>query len=135
MRLGPRLAIEARACGCKPSVSINDYAAAQHDYQNFYNTEIQERSQLSYPPFSHFVKISSVGRTGEKNRKNLEKLADKLRQRYPEIKVLGPAPSLVESVRDKYRWQLLVATNQIPREFLKGLPAYYSLDIDPLDLF
>jgi primosomal protein N' (replication factor Y) len=60
------------------------------DYDRFYATEIAERKELFYPPFSHLARLilSTRGRGWQKDGE--ERLLSLLHQF--EVEILGPAP-------------------------------------------
>jgi primosomal protein N' (replication factor Y) len=83
--------------------------AKTHDYEKFFKTEIHDRRQLSYPPFSRIINILFKGPDELK----IEQAALKFRQFFDKIegcKILGPAPAHLEKIQGNYRWQILFMT-------------------------
>jgi len=79
----------------------------KHDYEGFYQFEIQNRKQFAYPPFSRLMSILFK----HKENSIAEEAANHfLHSLTPEIQrtVLGPAQPLVNRVRNKYIWELCV---------------------------
>ncbi len=98
--------------------------AKEHDYHNFYQEEINHREQLGYPPYSELVRIGFTGLNHQKVStaahqfyrivKSIQQtLADSNNPAYY-IEVLGPGPTLIPKVQNKFRWQLLMKSNHQP---------------------
>ncbi|ADL51616.1 primosomal protein N' [Clostridium cellulovorans] len=91
--------------------SYSIIAASNHDYEGFYQEEINLRKTMNYPPFSKvflinisskdealLIKIShSIGQEVK------EKLKD-----YEKIEILGPCPCTIGKVKENYRWQIIL---------------------------
>lgn len=119
----------------------------EHDYFGFYQFEISNRKQFSYPPFSRLIRILCKHKENE----IAEKAANFfLKSLTPEMQrtVLGPAQPIVNRVRNKFIWELYVKIStqsnqlQIAKKQLShyiGLlqihPSYKTvqiiIDIDP----
>jgi primosomal protein N' (replication factor Y) (superfamily II helicase) len=91
-----------------------------HDYKKFFAKEIEFRRALGYPPFGKLVNLRLDGPKPENVEAKARALASKIRAlqsgnpKYREhIEILGPAPSPIEKLRNRYRWQLLLKGNQI----------------------
>lgn len=96
--------------------------AKNHDYHGFYQAEILRRKELRYPPFSELVKIGFSGLNLEvvnQASQNFSKILRNLQQLIAEdlngassfLEILGPAPALIPKIQDKYRWQMLIKSN------------------------
>lgn len=85
--------------------------AKEHDYKGFYKTEINERKMMWYPPFSIIIAVLFSGdneeNVGEASRFFLKSMGD-LSEIPQNIQVLGPIPSALSKIKNKYRWQLLI---------------------------
>jgi primosomal protein N' (replication factor Y) len=78
-----------------------------HDYTGFYNFEIQNRKQFSYPPFSRLMSILFK----HVDNATAEEAANHfLHTLTPAIQktILGPAQPLINRIRNKYIWELCV---------------------------
>lgn len=85
--------------------------AKAHDYKTFYETEIQMRKALWYPPFSDIVSILFAGssealvpqaaRFFAKQLQGVKKLPQK-------SQVLGPVPASISRIKNKFRWRILI---------------------------
>lgn len=121
--------------------------ARRHDFQGFYQAEMEFRAQLNYPPLSHIALLTLKGRNEEKVKFSIDHLKRELDQKlvgFKDIIVAGPAPAPLLKAETFYRYQIMLRTRQISRlsELLSGmrdqwvLPEDISLvlDIDPGDL-
>ena len=88
-----------------------EYSKMQ-DYNLFYNTEIELRKQLKYPPFCDIILIDMSA----KNLAELKKVAKELHS-YLKNRVINerfglllysPVPSPVEKIKDRYRWRMII---------------------------
>ena len=122
-----------------------------HDYKNFFAKEIEFRRALGYPPFGKLVNLRLDGPKSENVEAKARALASKIRAlqsgnpKYREhIEILGPAPSPIEKLRNRYRWQLLLKGNQIgplialaniARETFTGARnVRLHIDVDPYNM-
>lgn len=87
--------------------------ARNHDYVSFYNREIRERQELAYPPFTRIINIL-ISATNESQ---VITVAEELNQAirsiaHPSISdVLGPAPAPISKIKGKYRWQIMIKSD------------------------
>ncbi|MCD6535286.1 MAG: primosomal protein N' [Deltaproteobacteria bacterium] len=130
--------------------------AAAHDYVSFYNQELESRRELGFPPFSYLANLRAVGPDEERVREflkavkelGLELLGQKstgLHDAPPPIVLLGPVPSAIVKVQNRYRWNLLIKATQrtLLHNFLRQWrqqlsappPLSWRLDIDPQSFF
>jgi len=89
--------------------------AQNHDYLGFYDNEIQNRKSLGYPPFAQLIKLLYNNVSEEKAKVEAKKTFDKLEKRFtdPNIEIIGPSPSFLPKVANKYRWQIIIKQNKI----------------------
>ena len=88
-----------------------EYSKIQ-DYNLFYNTEIELRKQLKYPPFCDIILID----ISAKNLKELQKVSKDLhlylKQRVINEKfgllLYSPVPSPIDKIKDRYRWRMII---------------------------
>ena len=104
--------------------------ATHHDYAAFAEGELSRRRELGYPPFSRLVQIRCEGERPEATARIAHELAEQARTSGKNtVAVLGPAPSPIERLRRRYRWQLLLRSTsgsaarraaQVAREALRA---------------
>ncbi len=121
--------------------------AKAQDYDSFIKDELASRKQFDYPPFSQLIRILASSEDQLLLQSYLERLAEELANYLEEIesiKILGPAPCLIERIKGLYREQLIIK-NQMGEigleaiaSFLRGRKANedvrLSIDVDPVDL-
>ncbi|HEY9786336.1 MAG TPA: primosomal protein N' [Candidatus Obscuribacterales bacterium] len=124
--------------------------AKNHDFAQFMTSEIESRKAFQYPPFSQLIRIVVAGNDPVETESECERLAEEI-GRYLEdesalgdIKILGPAPCLIERLRGKYRFHLLIknmagdAGRAFLSTFLRRKRTAHGLtmavDIDAIDL-
>ena len=79
------------------------------NYDLFYNTEIELRKQLKYPPFCDIILIRFSGKKEDeiKNVSNyMFKLLKQNLQKY-EINVFQPMPAPIDKIQNKIRWRII----------------------------
>ena len=123
----------------------------EHDYKKFFAKEIEFRRALGYPPFGKLVNLRLDGPNPEYMEARAQALLKKIRtiqsgnSKYREhIEILGPAPSPIEKLRSRYRWQLLLKGKQIGpliglatavREtFTRSRDVRLHIDVDPYNM-
>ena len=108
--------------------------AARQDYQSFYNTEIEIRKGMLYPPFVTMCLVGFVSDSARKSQNAstqfMREMTSLLRERYPDIplRILGPAPASVFKVAGKYRYKLILKcrNDKYFREMLSTLLSEFS---------
>jgi primosomal protein N' (replication factor Y) len=116
--------------------------AAKHDYEKFYNEEIDSRKELLLPPFVSMVKVTVRARNDEVAQKSAAELAETIRAEDREALVGGPAPAPISRVRGYFRYNIILKGNDKPAMcalIRKGLAAYrkphgvlVAVDVDPI---
>ncbi len=121
--------------------------ARRHDYETFYQKELAIRQRPAFPPFVRLACYRVSGEIEYEVRKTAENLAAAARSFAAKgqvvLEVLGPAPSPLEKIKDKYRWQILLKSPQAntfqilgreisdSRSTMAVGKAHIALDLDP----
>ena len=88
-----------------------EYSKLQ-DYDLFYNTEIELRKQLKYPPFCDIILIDMSAKNLAELKKVAKDLHTYLKNRVINEKfgllLYSPVPSPVEKIKDRYRWRMII---------------------------
>ncbi|SDC57735.1 MULTISPECIES: primosomal protein N' [unclassified Candidatus Frackibacter] len=91
--------------------------AKEHDYEAFYELEINFRRELRYPPLSHLINLIIKGEEEVAVSKIANQLGVVLEQKIKEdnfkIDVLGPVPAPLSKLRGEYRWQIILKGDNI----------------------
>jgi primosomal protein N' (replication factor Y) len=87
--------------------------AVTHDYERFATEEIRGRTHPVYPPFIRLANVVFSGPSESDVAKLTEDGAEWLRQLVmqrglPGVSVIGPAPCPVERIKNRFRWHVLV---------------------------
>jgi primosomal protein N' (replication factor Y) len=78
-----------------------------HDYEGFYDHEIQERIDFKYPPFYKLIRLILRDESEDKVHKAAHALADSLRDIFG-FRVLGPEAPAVARIRGRYVMHILL---------------------------
>lgn len=143
------------------SYNIDDFsilAACKQDYVSFYNQEIMIREEMGYPPFTNIalVVISSTNdKIAQENTKTIKEVIYKNFENdginKEQYEVLGPLKPPISKIKNKYRWRLVLKSNDIDilikvlketaDEFNKAnkvknknMIVELSIDIDPFNM-
>jgi primosomal protein N' (replication factor Y) len=95
----------------------------QHDYEAFYRAELAQRAAVAYPPLGRLVHVLVSGPEEAETLAVAERLAEQARDAVgatgeaPSLgfEVLGPGPSPIARLRDRFRFQLLLKGNDEKR--------------------
>lgn len=112
-------------------------SASRHEFDAFIETELSDRKELWYPPYSFILKLTCKRKTTAGVRKAAHRLAEHIRESFPDtVHVRGPAPAWRERIGPYYYWHLIVtsADREQLLAIIRDLPANWRADIDPVDL-
>ena len=112
-----------------PKNFVIEYAKEQ-DYKVFYDTEIELRKQLKYPPFCDIIMLG-ITSASEVECKNVANLLYKIliKNKLNNMLVFKPVPSPISKIKNKYRWRIIIKTkltNNIINTLNLVLEEYYS---------
>ncbi|HPF05370.1 MAG TPA: primosomal protein N' [Spirochaetota bacterium] len=125
---------------------IYDYLK-KHDYTGFYNSELNIRRMLDYPPFSRLARIVFRG----KDENEVSAAASGLGSSIDDIIVsekmqvakLGPAQAPFARIGGNYRYHLILKGRRLDElqqlirksmEIYRSKSVYAEIDIDPVDM-
>lgn len=111
-------------------------AASRHDYEAFYDEEIDFREQFGFPPFARLARY--LYRHDQERAAAIEAemmaraVARHARSTGAELEILGPTPAFAARLRGKYQWQLVLRSHDLDA-LLDDLPVRpgWIVDIDP----
>jgi primosomal protein N' (replication factor Y) len=90
--------------------------ARHHDFEGFYEQEIEWRRKMGQPPFTHFVLITVRSPHEERARFSTETLHRRLKDVLPSNVTLGePAPAPIEKSHGNFRHHIAIRTQAILR--------------------
>ncbi|WCK53039.1 primosomal protein N' [Aneurinibacillus sp. Ricciae_BoGa-3] len=119
--------------------------ASKHDFNGFFNEEINQRYQKNYPPFCRLVLFTFAHESVPLVIKTAEWFAGRLRGIIPPgAFLLGPVASPISRIKDRYRFQCMIKYKNDPhvisrihtlvREFeeeRKKTGLALTVDVDP----
>ncbi len=119
--------------------------ARHHDFEGFWQQEIEFRQKWDFPPFTHMALITIRSANQTKASFSAETLGRRLKEVLPPTTLLGePAPAPLEKARGEFRFQIMlrakaiVALSRRLREVLDKLTfpedVIVTVDIDPYQL-
>ena len=82
--------------------------AKEQDYTKFYNTEINLREKLNYPPFCDII-VSVISGADEEMVKNESKQLYQLFKQH--FNPFAPVPAPITKINNEYRWRILIKDN------------------------
>jgi primosomal protein N' (replication factor Y) len=85
----------------------------QHDYKGLYQTEIVNRKEFFYPPYSRIVLLTLKHKDKTIVANAADKLAALLRQDLKEY-IVGPAAPVINRIRNQYLMEILI---KLPKEY------------------
>ncbi len=133
--------------------------ARRHDFQGFYDQELEFREQLKYPPAGRVALLTLKGRSEDKVkfsaehvRRELDKLVappaapgGEAAAAIKDLIIAGPAPAPLLKAETYYRYQLMLRTRSMSKlshalaKMVAGLTlpdeVTMAVDIDPVNLF
>lgn len=120
--------------------------AKEQDYISFYKNEVIYRQRMGYPPFCDIVYILVAGEDEKEAEAEIINIGEFLKEKQKEssdiIEILGPAPSPIHKIKNKFRYRILLKVKKSERihssleEICKaheksGMKNNLSIDINP----
>ena len=118
--------------------------ARKQNYEMFYETEIELRKQLKYPPFCDIIVIGFNSLKENEIKEESNSIYEKLKSRLgQEFKVFAPMPSPIDKIQNRYRWRIIIKGNMneeanallneiLKEEYEKDLKTTrISIDVNP----
>jgi primosomal protein N' (replication factor Y) len=121
--------------------------ARRHDFEGFYEQEMEFREQLKYPPVGRIALLTLKGRNEEKVKFSADYLKHELEKAVGDIKDLvlaGPAPAPLLRAETYYRYQIMLRAQRMSalsqrlalliRSLTLPEDVTLAVDIDPVNL-
>ena len=119
----------------------------RHDYEGFFEAEMEFREQLRYPPFTRAAMLTLRGRSEEKvsfSAEHVKRQIEPLCKSMDDLQISGPAPAPLLRAETFYRYQLMLRTgrmSELSRQLAEiatrlSFPddVTLTIDIDPVNL-
>jgi len=115
------------------------------DYASFLNENLKLRKELNLFPFCKVCLLKVSGFNNDSTEKTAEKLSEYIKPLCVKSKwkLIGPAPSIIQKIGKKFRWQILIYGPEktelpIPQEkYLWNLipkNVFLTIDINPVEI-
>ncbi|MFA7466621.1 MAG: primosomal protein N' [Parcubacteria group bacterium] len=116
--------------------------ASERNYEKFYEAEIKERKNLSYPPFSKLIKLTFQDHSRSKTEKEADTIYKKLEEgnKSKSAQIYPPQEPLGKKLRGRYRRQIIIkikkgkSFHEELRKILERLGNGWMIDADPASL-
>lgn len=108
-------------------------AAANHDYQGFYEREITLRKELKQPPFARLIKLTIKDLANDKALHRTLKIFHELEAMNDDRHEINYFPALIPRLHNQYRWHVLLSGPD-PAHILRKAKDLegVAVDVDPL---
>ncbi len=86
------------------------------DYASMYESEIREREQYAYPPFTRLIRLTVKAKELSLRNEAADRLGQLLRQQLGDFRILGPEPPGIDKVRNYFLSNILIKLerNKLP---------------------
>ena len=119
--------------------------ARRGDFEGFIEDELEQRSDLGYPPFRSLIRQVFLGPNPEKVTFYAKQWVKKVREVLDEsVEIRGPVPAPLEKIKDQYRFHVWfffprgkpVATElfRLRKDFALEKDVRDFIDVDPVSL-
>ena len=102
----------------------------EQDYDKFYETEIELRKELKYPPFCDIILFGINSTDKDEIKKASEKLYRILKKYGQEqLQIMPPLPAPIDRIKYRYRWRIIAKcklNNKIIGIINESLEEYYK---------
>ncbi|GAB3793728.1 primosomal protein N' [Virgibacillus kimchii] len=111
--------------------------ASQYNFQAFFNREMAVRKTFQYPPYVFLALITVSHENKIKAEQVTRQVVQMLLKNVSQnTVVLGPSPSPIPRMKDRYRFQCMVKYRNEPllREYMQRILAHFNEDMQKNDL-
>jgi primosomal protein N' (replication factor Y) len=84
----------------------------RHDHKTMYDTEIENRKQFLYPPFTRLINLAFKHKMKDVVERGAHQFANSLRNKYGNY-IVGPAEPVINKIRNLFLMELLL---KLPRD-------------------
>ncbi|MFG6148967.1 primosomal protein N' [Halobacillus sp. B23F22_1] len=110
--------------------------ASQYDYEQFFNEEMKLRKAFRYPPY-YYLTLFTISHPNQlKVQEVTQKIVVYMRNKLSEdADVLGPTPSALTRINNRYRYQCMVKYKDEPeqRKLIQRILHYYEDELKEED--
>ena len=91
------------------------------EQNNFYRNLFKERKQSDYPPYSKLILFETSSEEKSMAIEGAKTVMAALKRNGGDYELLGPAPAVIEKLRKRYRWRVMVRLNNRGVKRLSGV--------------
>lgn len=131
----------------QPQNSTIKYAK-DHDYINFYNSEITNRKRLNYPPFCDIISLMASGEDEDRVKVFITEVKTEIDNfiKYKNCihSIVGPNPAPLAKIKNQFRYRILIKALDFDEVYpllsslsqkSEGEKVFFSIDINPTNMF
>lgn len=112
-------------------------AAAHHDYETFYERELEYRRLLDYPPYKRLVRLLFSAPNPAQAQREAEAAAEVLRahiaaEQLTATRLIGPTTAHFAKLDGVYYWHILARTTD-PARLIGDSASHWIVDVDPVE--
>lgn len=120
---------------------------AENRLEDFYDSELSERRETLFPPYTRLINLTIRSKSEEKARDSAEALgccAEKLALNNEDIEIFSPSPCLIEKQAQRWRYHVLLRstkisallsfTSELLSSFKVPSGAHLEVDVDPISM-
>ncbi|AXI09033.1 primosomal protein N' [Oceanobacillus zhaokaii] len=111
--------------------------ASEYNFNDFYNKEMNTRRIFQYPPYFYLALITISHKNRVKVIQTSQQIAQLLmRQLQQDTVVLGPTPSPIPRIKDRYRYQCMIKYRNEPdlRVYIRKIVEQFADEVRKDDL-
>lgn len=111
--------------------------ASQHHYEQFFFREMQIRKTFRYPPYVFLTLITVSHPNHLKVVESIQRMTQWLKSQFsPETVILGPTPSPLSRIKNRYRYQCMIKYKHEPelKQIIQRMMQQFTDDIEKNDL-
>jgi len=84
------------------------HAVKKHDFEEFYEIELEGRKELDFPPFGRLVLLRFHGENEFKVMEISQKIGKFISRKFGNDTIMGPVPAPIPKINKLFRWNALV---------------------------
>jgi primosomal protein N' (replication factor Y) len=88
------------------------YPILYQNYEDFYNTELEERRLFNYPPFTRLIKLTVRDRENQLAAAASAQLYEYLKEVLGDKMLMGPVIPVISKIRDRYLREIYLKINR-----------------------
>ena len=124
---------------------------AIEEQNKFYRDLFKERKQMDYPPYGRLILFETSSEEKSMAIEGAKTVMRALKRKRSDYDRLGPTPAVIEKLRKRYRWRVVVRLNNMNIKKLSGVKILLrkqmndlrktlsreirlSIDVDPINM-